>query len=144
MPHVQRPHCSDQGKDRGQEQHSQEVGEHQFWGTDTRTIRTTAAAEYASPVWSRSSHASKIDPVLNAACRAISGCLRPTRVDTYTCCAELPHHISDVSSQLEKLKQENDPLHSLYEQDPARKRRKSRHLASTLLNPLMAAPTLGD
>ena len=58
-----------------------------YWGTDARTIRTTAvalcfsSAEYASPVWSRSSHASKIDPVLNAACRAISGCLRPTRVD---------------------------------------------------------------
>ena len=58
-----------------------------YWGTDAKTIRTTAlalyfsAAEYVSPVWSRSSHASKIDPVLNAACRAISGCLRPTRVD---------------------------------------------------------------
>ena len=36
--------------------------------------------EYASPVWSRPSHASKIDPVLNAACRA----MRPTRVD-YLC-----------------------------------------------------------
>ena len=40
-----------------------------------------SSAEYASPVWSRSSHASKIDPVLKAACRAISECLRPTRVD---------------------------------------------------------------
>ena len=37
-----------------------------------------SSAEYASPVWSRSSYASKIDPVLNAACRAISGCVRPT------------------------------------------------------------------
>ena len=43
------------------------------------TIRTTAlalcfsAAEYASPVWSRSVHAAKIDPVLNDACRAITG-----------------------------------------------------------------------
>ena len=58
-----------------------------YWGTDARTIRTTAlalcfsSAEYVSPVWSRSSHASNIDPVLYAACRAISGCLRPTRVD---------------------------------------------------------------
>ena len=47
------------------------------WGTDARTIRTTAlaicfffSAEYASPIWSRSSHASKIDPILNTACRA--------------------------------------------------------------------------
>ena len=32
-----------------------------------------------------------------------------------------------VSSQLEKHKQENDPLHPLYQQDPARKILKSRH-----------------
>ena len=57
------------------------------WGTDASTIRTTAlalcfsAAEYASPVWSRSVHDAKIDPVLNDACRAITGCLKPTRVD---------------------------------------------------------------
>ena len=106
-----------------------------YWGTDARTIRTTAlarcfsAAEYASPVWSRSSHASKIDPVLNAACRAISGCLRPTRVDDlYLLFGIAPQHIRRaVSSQLEKFKQENDPLHPLYEQDPARKRLTSRH-----------------
>ncbi|XP_030839466.1 uncharacterized protein LOC756419 [Strongylocentrotus purpuratus] len=63
------------------------------WGTDARTIRTTAlalcfsAAEYASPVWSRSAHAPKIDPALNSACRAITGCLRPTKVeDIYLLC----------------------------------------------------------
>ena len=103
------------------------------WGTDARTIRTTAlhalcfsSAEYASPVWSRSSHASNIVPVLKAACRAISGCVSPTRVDDlYLLCGIAPPHIRRaVSSQLEKLKQENDPLHPLYEQDPARKRLK--------------------
>ena len=114
------------------------------WGTDARTICTTAlalcfsSAEYASPVWSRSSHASKIDPVLNAACRAISGCLRPTRVDDlYLLCGIAPRHIRRaVSSQLEKLKQENDPLHPLYEQDPARKRLKSRHSFLHSVEPL--------
>ena len=106
--------------------------------------RTTAlalcfsAAEYASPVWSRSPHASKIDPVLNAACRAISGCLRPTRVDDlYLLCGIAPPHIRRaVSSQLEKLKQENDPMHHLYEQDPARKRLKSRHSFLHSVEPL--------
>ena len=105
------------------------------WGTDGRTIRTTAlalcfsSAEYASLVWSRSSHASKIDPVLNAVYRAISGCLRSTRVDyLYLCGIAPPPHIRRaVSSQLEKHKQESDPLHPLYEQDPSRKRLKSRH-----------------
>ena len=116
-----------------------------YWGTDARTIRTTAvalcfsSAEYASPVWSRSSHASKIDPVLNAACRAISGCLRPTRVDDiYSLCgiAVPPHIRRAVSSQLEKHKQENDPLHPLYEQDPARKRLTSRHSFLHSVEPL--------
>ena len=41
-----------------------------------------------------------------------------------------------VSSQLEKLKQENDPLHPLYEQDPARKRLKSRHIFFHSVEPL--------
>ena len=49
---------------------------------------------------------------------------------TYTCCAELrppPHVRRTVSSQLEEHKQENDPLHPLYEQVAGRKRLKSRH-----------------
>ena len=83
-------------------------------------------------------HASKIDPVLNAACRAISGFLRPTIVDDlYLLCGIAPPHIRRaVSSQLEKLKQENNPLHPLYEQDPARKRLKSRHRFLHSVEPL--------
>ena len=71
-------------------------------------------------------------------CRAISGCLRPTRVDDlYLLCGIAPPHIRRaVSSQLEKLKQENDPLHPLYEQDPARKRLKSRHSFLHSVEPL--------
>ncbi|XP_071505175.1 uncharacterized protein [Diadema antillarum] len=47
------------------------------WGTDPGTIRSTAlamcysAAEYACPVWGRSSHAKKLDPVLNTACTCL-------------------------------------------------------------------------
>ena len=57
------------------------------WGTDVITIRSTTLAlrfsfaEYASPVCNRSSHASKIDQVLNHACRPISICIRPTKID---------------------------------------------------------------
>ena len=57
------------------------------WGTHPSTIKTTALAlcyspaEYACPVWERSAHAHKIDPVLNDACRAITGCLQPTNVE---------------------------------------------------------------
>ena len=51
------------------------------WATDARSIRTPALAlclsyaECASLIWSSSSHASNIEPVLNAACSTISGCI---------------------------------------------------------------------
>ena len=119
------------------------------WGTDARTIRTTAlalcfsAAEYAPPVWSRSSHASAIQPVLIAACRAISGCLIPKRVDDlYILVVRNPPRISEGPSHPslrntnKKHKQENDPLHPLYEQDPARKRLQSRHSFLHSVEPL--------
>ena len=54
------------------------------WGTNVSTIRTTALAlrysvdEYAPLVWARSVHAYKLDSELNSACRAITGCLKPT------------------------------------------------------------------
>ena len=61
------------------------------WGTNARTIRTTAlalcysTAEYAAPVWARSSHANKLNPVLNQSCRSITGCLKPTNVEDFFC-----------------------------------------------------------
>ena len=57
------------------------------WGTHPSTIKTTAlalfysTAEYTCPVWERSAHAHKADPVLNDACRASTGCLQPTNVE---------------------------------------------------------------
>ena len=57
-----------------------------MWGTNARTIRTTAlalcysTAEYAAPVWERSAYAHLLNPELNQACRAITGCLKPTNV----------------------------------------------------------------
>ena len=118
------------------------------WGTDAKTIRTTAlalcfsAAEYASPVWSRSAHAAKIDPVLNTACRAITGCLKPTRVDDlYLLSGIAPPHIRrTVLSRKEKSKQENYPLHPLYQQEPVGKRPKSRHSFIHSVEPLNGSP----
>ena len=118
------------------------------WGTDASTIRTTAlalcfsAAEYASPVWSRSVHAAKIDPVLNDACRAITGCLKPTRVDDlYLLSGIAPPYIRrTVVSEKEKNKQETDPLHPLFQQEPAVKRLKSRKSFLHLVEPLQASP----
>ena len=48
------------------------------WGANASTMRTTAlalcysVAEYAAPVWARSSHAQKLNPELNSACRAVN------------------------------------------------------------------------
>ena len=58
------------------------------WGAIPQTLRSTAlalcysTAEYASPVWERFTHAKKLDPTLNASCRLITGCLRPTNTDS--------------------------------------------------------------
>ena len=40
-----------------------------------------SAAEYATPAWCRSAHASKVDVALNDTMRIITGCLRPTPAD---------------------------------------------------------------
>ena len=58
------------------------------WGAGASTLRATAlalcysVAEYACPVWERSSHAKKVDASLSDSCRCITGCLRPTNVDS--------------------------------------------------------------
>ncbi len=40
-----------------------------------------STAEYACPVWVRSPHAKKVDPAINATCRLVTGCLKPTPID---------------------------------------------------------------
>ena len=66
------------------------------WGTNARTIITTALAlcysiaEYAAPVWERSAYAHLLNPELNQACRAITGCLKPTNVENLYLLAGIP------------------------------------------------------
>ena len=95
------------------------------WGTSASTIRTTAlalcysVAEYAAPVWARSHHAHVLDSELNTACRAITGCLKPTNVEDLYLLAgiEPPDIRRDVCARVEK-KQESNVAHSLYGQSP--------------------------
>ena len=99
------------------------------------SIRTTVlalcyyVAEYAAPVWARSSHAQKLNPELNSACRAVTGCLKPTNVeDLYLLAGIAPPDIRrDVCARVEKTKQETNEAHSLYGQNPAERRLKSRN-----------------
>ena len=105
------------------------------WGANASTIRTTSlalcysVAEYAVPVWALSSHAQKLDPELNSACRAVTGCPKSTNVeDMYLLAGIAPSDIRrDVCARVEKTKQETNETHSLYGQNPAERRLKSRN-----------------
>ena len=105
------------------------------WGANANTIRPTALAlcyyvtEYAAPVWVISFHAQKLNPELNSACRAVTGCLKPTNVeDLYFLAGIAPPNIRrDVCARVEKTKQETNEAHSLYGQNPAERRLKSRN-----------------
>ena len=84
-----------------------------------------SVAEYAAPVWARSSHAQKLNPELNSACRAVTGCLKPTNVeDMYLLATDIR---KDVCARVEKTKHETNEAHSLYGQKPAERRLKSRN-----------------
>ena len=103
--------------------------------THPSTIKTTAlalcysTAEYACPVWERSAHAHKVDPVLNDACRAITGCLLPTNVENLYLLAGIapPAVRRSVTAQREREKQVNDNRHPLHGHNLPRKRLKSRN-----------------
>ena len=110
------------------------------WGANAKTLRTAAlaivysSAEYATPVWSRSSHTKKLDVSLNDTMRIITGCVKPT-----------PTHLLPVLSGIAPTKRRRNyvsnkisyhawankehPLHSLVP-DPQNlrpQRLKSRH-----------------
>ena len=84
-----------------------------WWGTNARTIRTTAlalcysTAEYAAPVWERSAYAHLLNPEFNQACRAITGCLKPTNVENlYLLAGIAPPEIRiSVCAGVERTKQ---------------------------------------
>ena len=110
------------------------------WGANAQTLRTTALAlcyapaEYCAPVWSRTSHAKKIDPMLNEACRVITGTLRPTPTNTlYKLAGIAPPEIRRyTTSKIEKSKQILDSRHPLHPHVPVPSRLKSRKSFATV------------
>ena len=118
------------------------------WGTHPSTIKTTAlalcysTAEYACPVWERSAHAHNVDPVLNDACRAITGCLQPTNVENLNLQAGIspPAVRRSVTAQREREKQVNDNRHPLYGHNLPRKRLKSRNSFMHATDELIQSP----
>ena len=87
------------------------------WGTNARTIRTTAlalcysTAEYAAPVWERSAYAHLLNPELNQTCPAITGCLRPTNVEKLYLLAGIapPEIRRSVCARVDRTKQRERP-----------------------------------
>ena len=118
------------------------------WGASASSIGTTAlalccsVAEYAAPVWSRSFHAQKLNPELNSACKAVTGFLKPTNVeDLYLLAGIAPPDIRrDVYARVEKTKQETNEAHSLYGQNPAERRIKSRNCFLRSVKPADFSP----
>ena len=113
------------------------------WGASPSTIRSTAlalcmsTAEYACPVWERSAHAKKLDPVINSTCRLITGCLKPTPTDDlYSLSGIAPPDIRRrTASCKERMRQLSDPRHPLYGTTAARKRLKSRKSFLNVVEP---------
>ena len=107
------------------------------WGTNARTIRTTAlcysTAEYATPVWERSAYAHLLNPELNQACRAITGCLKPTNVENLYLLAGIaaPKIRRSVCARVERTTKQVEFGHT-----PARRRLKSRRSFLTSVQPV--------
>ena len=93
------------------------------WGAHPGTLRTSAlalcfsAAEYACPVWSRSCHTHKLDPILNETCRIVTGCIKTTPVHClYALSGIAPPDIRRaVTTQAERKKQAENNRHLLHE-----------------------------
>lgn len=117
------------------------------WGATAHTLRSTAlalcysSAEYACPVWERSSHAKKLDPALNNTCRSITGCLKPTNINNLHLLAGIaPADVRrEVASRVEMTKATSDERHLLYGRVPPAQRLKSRRSFLSHVQPLIAS-----
>ena len=114
------------------------------WGYKASTLRPSclalcySAAEYACPVWARSAHAPKLNPALHDCCRIISGCLKPTNLDSVHLLAGIapPHIRRTVACRMERIRQTTDDRHQLFHHQPAASRLKSRKSFMRTVTPL--------
>ena len=114
------------------------------WGCKASTLKPSClalcytAAEYACPVWARSTHAHKLNPALHDCCRIISGCLKPTNLDSVHLLAGIapPHIRRTVACRMERTRQMPDARHQLFHHQPAASRLKSRKSFMRTVTPL--------
>ena len=91
------------------------------WGATPTILKSSAlvlcysAAEYACPVWERSTRANKLNATLNETCRMITGCLKPTNTNSLPVLAGIapPDIKSEVASRTERTRQTTDKKHPL-------------------------------
>ena len=110
------------------------------WGCKASTLRSSclalcySATEYVCPVWARSTHAYKLNPALHDCCRIISGCLKPTNLDSVHLLAGIapPHIRRTVACRIERTRQTTDASHH----QPAASRLKSRKSFMRTVTPL--------
>ena len=97
-----------------------------------------STAEYAAPVWERSAYAHLLNPELNQACRAITGCLKPTNVENLYLLAGIapPEIRRSVCARVEITKQVERETHALFGHTPARRRLKLRKSFLTSVQPV--------
>ncbi|CAH0383297.1 unnamed protein product [Bemisia tabaci] len=95
---------------------------------ELRLALSISAAEYAAPVWGRSTHAKQVDIAVNETARIATGCLKPTPTEElYPIIGIAPPPIRrQVAAEIERTKQKNDPRHPLHEHQRQRVRLKSR------------------
>ena len=116
-------------------------------GANAHTLRTSALplcyapAEHCAPMCNRSSHAKKIDPLLNKACRVITETLRPTPTNTlYKLAGIASPNIRWQTTKIEKRKQTSDSRHPLHPHVPVPSRLKSRKSFATVEELLLHIP----
>ena len=117
------------------------------WGANTLTLRATtlalcySVAEYACPVWEKSSHAKKVDASLNDSCRCITGCLRPTNVNSlYVLAGIAPPGFRNSVARTERRRQADDTRNPCHNHRPAPSRLKSRKSFLYAVQPLPQPP----
>ena len=109
------------------------------WGCKATTRRPSclalcySAAECACPMWARSTHAHKLNTALHDCCRVISGCLKPTNLDSVHILAGIapPHIRRTVACRMERTRQTTDARHQLFHHQPAASRLRSWAISTT-------------
>ena len=87
----------------------------------------------------------KLNPALHDCCRIISGCLKPTNLDSVHILAGIapPHIRRTVACRMERTRQTTDARHQLFHHQPAASRLKSRNSFMRTVTPLDSSASSG-